>query len=489
VTRSADRRRITVRLRRGVRWHDGRPLTAEDVAFTFRHLIDRPHPRFTPQIRDVADVAATDSHTIELSLRRPSLGFEDQPLADVPILPRHLWQDLPRERLAPPGPPIGSGPYRLAERRRGELYRFEANRRYFRGRPLVQRIDVPIIRRPEATFDALEQGDVDAIPVNLTSEALGQLRGSDVRVASGRAYLGTVLMFNTRRPPFDRLAVRRAVAEALDLERIVRTLGAGAGERIAIPAERGYLHPSSPWAAPRDLHRFDATAARVALAELALPEVQVLAPRNDPLRLEAGRQVVLALRRAGARAALRRVSAESLARAVGQDGFGANFEAAIWSTPALASYDPAFLAAVFGNPAAPLNYPGYRSIRFQRLAGEVDAAATRGARRRAVAAELRQLARDLPVVPLFFAEGQFAYRPGAYEAWTYVHGSGILDKRSFLPHRRPRGRAPAVGDPVDRGGSSSGSGYLLAAALLVGLVLLAAAVRAGAAVAARGRRR
>ncbi len=477
---------VTVELRRGVRWHDGRPLTADDVAFTFGYVARRPHPRFTPQLRDVESVEAVDRDTVVFRLERPSLGFSDQPLADVPILPRHLWEGVGPGGLAPTGLPVGSGPYRLVEHREGELYRFEANRRYFRGEPGARAIEVPIIRRPQATFDALRERRVDAVPVSVPADARG-LRGVDVAVAEGTSYVGTVLMLNVARPPFDRLEVRRAVAQALDLGRITRA-SAGGELRGAAPADRGYLHPDSPWAASSVLHRFRPEAARIAFAELGVPPITVLVPRNDPTRVEAGRQVVLALRRAGASARLRELQPAALARAVGQDGSAPGFEAAIWSAPPLASYDPAFLQALFGDPAStPLNYPGYSSERFERLARAVSSAGTVRARRRAVDRELRLLARDLPVIPLFFGAGAFAYRPAAYDAWEFVRGAGILDKRSFLPRRGRPAAAPPVVDPRDEGEGDDGLSLL--PFLLAGgaLLALAAAWRLVSGVTARPR--
>ena len=463
---------VTVDLRRGVRWQDGRPLTAGDVVFTFAYMGRRPHPRFTPQLRDIESVRAADADTVVFTLERPSLGFIDQPLADVPILPRHLWQGVTSDRLAPRGLPVGSGPYRLVEHREGELYRFEANRRYFRGEPGARAIEVPIIRRPEATFEALRERRVDAVPVSVPADARG-LAAVDVELAGGISYIGTVLMFNLARPPFDRPEVRRAVARALDLGRITRA-AAGGELQGAAPADRGYLHPRSPWAASSLLHRFQPQAARTDFAELGVPPITVLAPRNDPTRVEAGRQVVLALRRAGAIARLRELGPTALARAVGQDEFAPTFQAAIWSAPPLASYDPAFVHALFGDPATTrLNYPGYGSEPFERLARAVSSAATLAARRRAVDRELRLLARDLPVVPLFFGAGAFAYRPAAYDAWVFVRGTGILDKRSFLPGRSRPGAAPPVLDPRDEPEGDDGPPLL--PFLLAGGGLLAAA--------------
>ena len=469
VTRSPDRRTVTVRLRPGVRWHDGVPLTANDVAFTFRFVAAHPHPRFTPQLADVEEVRAPDRLTVSIALRRPSLGVADQPLADLPILPEHIWRALPEGQLAPAGPPVGSGPYRLVEHRRGERYRLRANPRYFRGRPRVRTLTVPFIRDVDDTIRALENRRVDMVPVSLTRRHLDRLRGFSVRVVRGESYLGTVLMLNLRRPPFDRPLVRQAVARALAIERIAGAVGG------AEPAARGYLHPASPWSSPAVLHRFDPDAARDALGGLALPDLEVLAPDNDPTRRVAGRLVALDLRRAGVRARVRELSASALGRAVGVDGAPPTFQAAIWSIPPLASYDPAFLRTVFGSDPsdARLNYSGYRSGAFAALAERVAAAPERGERRRAVEEELRLIARDAPVVPLFFSQGAFAYRPAAYDGWVFVKGVGILDKRSFLPgERAAAGRTPG-GEPVD---VSEDSGFPLGVFGVISVVALAAAV-------------
>lgn len=448
-------KRVTIQLRRGVRWHDGKPLTAADVAFTFGYFAKRFHPRFTPQLEAVERVQALNRGTVQFTLRHASPGFEDQPLSDVPILPRHLWQGLPAGQVAPKGLAVGSGPYRLVRHRRGKGYRFRANRAYFRGRPRVQTIKVPIIRGFDQTVRALERRKVDMIPVTIPESEQDRLRRSVFKTDFGALYTGTTLMFNLRRPPFDRPQVRRAVASALDLRRITRAKDVGGSD--AKPADRGYLHPDSGWASPSTLRRFEEGRARSALAALDLPRIRVMAPDNDPVRRQAGRQVVLALKRAGAKAVLRELPPQRLAAAVGQDGSSPSFEAAIGSSPPLASYDPDFLRAVFGSRRAPLNYSGYRSRNFDRLAARAAAATNPETRRRTVQSELELLTKDAPVVPLFFPEGAFAYRPQVYDGWRFIEGIGILDKRSFLPaNTRPSRRGP--GDIVPAGSDRSGGG-------------------------------
>ena len=470
-------RRVVVRLRDGVRWHDGRALTARDVAFTYDFMRARRHPRFAPQLRAIETVQATDARTVEFRLRHPSIGFADQPLADVPILPAHLWRDVAPGLRAPPGAPIGSGPYRFAGRRSDGGLRLAAVPGYFRGRPRVDRVEVPIIPDAAQMITALRRGSVDTLPISLTPEQQESLESISVRIARGPLYLGTMLMFNLRRAPLNRVAVRRALAGALDLKRIARAAGA------ATPASTGPLNPRSRWA-PRAAPVRRPRGGRP-LERLNLPELRVLAPVVDPLRLEAGRQVVLALQRAGAEARLVAVSRARLARAVGEGGLTPSFELAIWAIPALASFDPDYLGAVFGPRAAGgvLNHTGYASARFERLSREVAAAPSVAERREAVAALLQRLGRDVPAVPLLFGQGAFGYRSTSQVGWSFVAGSGILDKRALL--RAPPDRAPAAA-PARRASRDDGDGTGLLTYLAVGMLALALLLAGAAAI---GRRR
>ncbi|MBW3609475.1 MAG: hypothetical protein KY463_14235, partial [Actinobacteria bacterium] len=402
-------------------------------------VAERYHPRFTPALRDVRRVRAPARLAVTIDLRRPSLGFDDQPLADLPILPRHRWQQLPAGRLAPRGLPLGSGPSRLVRAQPARGYAFRANRGYFLGVPRVREIRVPIIRDAQRTYEALRRRRVDMVPLGLPPAAASEFASMlGIALRRGPSYTGTALFFNLRRPPFDRVAARRAVAAALDLGRIARNVAP------AVAADEGFIHPESRWSPRRRLHRFAPRSASAAGATLGPSVVRVLAPANDPVRVEAGRQVVLALRRAGARATLMRRPREQFERALGIDGSTPDFEAAIMGTPPLVSYDPGYLTRLFGaDPrTAPLNVGGYRSEQFEALARRVASAPDPQARRRATLAELELIGRDVPAVALFFPRGTYAFRPAIYDGWVFVKGTGILDKRSFTPRATPAGAQP-----------------------------------------------
>lgn len=471
ITRDSTKRIVTVRLRQGVKWQDGKPLTAADVAFTYTYMARHPHPRFSPELQDIEGVRATDALVVEFTLSRPSLGLEDQPFADVPILPAHLWRGLPSNRRAPAGLPVGSGPYRLVSHRVGRSYRFDANREYFRGTPSIARIDVPVMKTEDALTRALRERQIDAAPVTIAPgttlrSALG------VRISDEISYNGTMLLFNVDGRPFDRRAARQAVASALNLDRLAGNATGAAGGTV--PAERGILHPRSPWAVAGILHRYDQQAARVAFAEQGIGAFRIVAPRNDPVRRETAQRVVRALRGVGARVKLVELSPARLDRVLGRRGEPATFDAAVLGIPALASYDPAFLRAVFGDPSvATLNDGGYRSDAFDALADRVASARTLRERREAVKEQLRLLARELPAVPLLYGGGAILYRPAVYDQWVGIKGTGILDKRSFL-----RGVPAGAGgnalaaDPRDLTDSSDDQGFSLVPVIVVFLALV-----------------
>jgi len=481
---SPDATRFTLHLNPGARWHDGTPVTADDVRFTFGYVAGRPSARFSAEVAEVASVAVPDRATVVITTRRSAPGFADQTLADLPILPAHLWQNLPAGQDTPSGLAVGSGPYRLVERPAGGGYRFEANTGYFMGTPSVSQIVVPLISDFANTLSSFRGRDIDLIPLRLPPDDVKAVEGITGRVARGPSYWGAQLVFNVRRPPFDDPQLRQAVAKAIDLDRLARTVG------DSVPADQGLLHPASTWAPGTSLKVTDEAGAKTALAGVT-QSVEVLSADNDPVHLEAARQVALALERAGLKAASATRPVADLNRALGADGAKPDFTLAVTTLGPASSYDPDFLARLFGSATATTS--GYSSAAFDKIAGRVATTVDPAARRTAVTEELRLLATDLPTLPLLFPNGAFAYRPSAHDGWQYVKGVGVLDKQSFLgPGAGERGAAPTTNAPsvVDPSGitpadEKSGRGLPFA---LVPIGMAAAAVALMALAVTRRRR-
>ncbi len=465
--------RLVIRLREGAKWHDdGSRVTAADVEFSYEYFKSRYHPRFTPQLEPVVDAEVVDDDTVAINLDHATPGF-NQVLADIPILPRRLWEGL-AEGQTPDGLPVGSGPYRLVRHRVGKSYRFRENPDYYLGQPKVGTIDVPFMSDFDETIRALQNKKIDMIPATLPEAFEEELRGPTVEIGSGTLYGGTVLMFNTRQAPFNSRRARRAVSSALDLSQIARTTVGS--DPLSFQADRGYVHPASGSAAEGVLHRFDEARARSELAALDLPPIRVLTPDNDPIRLEAARRIVIALKGVGAIATTEEMPPGELAAAVGQDGSSPTFDVAIWSAPPLASYSSDYLSLVFssrGEDVAPLNYSGYSNPAFDRLDEKAERETNPFDRSALVRRQLRLLTEDAPVVPLFYPKGAFAYRSSRYDEWLYVEGTGILDKQSFLPTEISSGKGSGASPFGASGPSGSGIGTLgIVALAMIGAVLL-----------------
>ena len=166
-----------VKLRDGVTWHDGVPFTADDVVFTYTSFRDGSPNRYTHHVNEVPKIdhiTAEDSRTVKFVCGYPCPSLGPITLADLPILPKHIWSNV-KEPQTYKELPIGTGPYKMVEMRADQLYRFEANADYFMGKPLVDELVMPIVPDPNAAFTALKTGEVDVVARDVPPELRAEL--------------------------------------------------------------------------------------------------------------------------------------------------------------------------------------------------------------------------------------------------------------------------------------------------------------------------
>jgi peptide/nickel transport system substrate-binding protein len=156
---------VTLHLVKNAVFHDGQPVTSEDVAFSIM-AIKANHP-FQTMLAAVDKVETPDPATavIRLSHPSPSLLLATSP-ALMPILPKHIYGDGQDLKTHPANlKPIGSGPYRLTEYRQGEYYTLEKFDKFFiPGRPKLDKIVVRLVSDQNAALVSMERGDVQALP-------------------------------------------------------------------------------------------------------------------------------------------------------------------------------------------------------------------------------------------------------------------------------------------------------------------------------------
>lgn len=230
---SADGRTIRYRLRPGVRWSDGAPVTAADVLFTLRAILDPSNPVRSHEGYDLIDRAdAAGPRTVVFHLKHAwapavmtyfSYGFSPQF-----VLPAHvLSRQYPLARAAfNAAPAVGDGPYRFLSWRRGEGLRYAANALYWRGRPRVATLSVSTIPDPSTNLLLLQSGGLDW---NLIAPSqLAVVRPDpNLRFVSVPTAVVAGLAFNTAHAPLDDVRVRRALAMSVDRAEISRKITLG----------------------------------------------------------------------------------------------------------------------------------------------------------------------------------------------------------------------------------------------------------------------
>jgi peptide/nickel transport system substrate-binding protein len=213
--------RLTFKLRHGVKWHDGQPFTAKDVQCTWRMLIGKgdtqdfhrnPRKVWYSKLQDVS-VNGDDEATFELSEPQPSLPVL---LASAfsPVYPCHVPQQAMRTK------PIGTGPFKLVDFKRGDSIRLVRNPDYFKkDRPFLDEITFRVIDSRATRMLAFSTGDFDiTFPSDVTVSLMKDIKARAPNAVCQVTPAGTQvnLMVNRVNPPFDNPDIRKAMSLALD---------------------------------------------------------------------------------------------------------------------------------------------------------------------------------------------------------------------------------------------------------------------------------
>ncbi len=223
---SPDRRVLTFQLRTSVHWHDGAPTTAADVRFTLdaARAPETGYPRLN-DLSGVTSVAAPDDSTVVIRFAGAVDRFPDV-LTDLSIVPSHLLDTVPRARFRQAEwneHPVGNGPFRFVTHEANRRWVFAANPDFpaeLGGRPALDRFIVVVVDEPTTKLAALTSGELDVAGIQ-PAHASFVRRNPALEVVSYPLNFTYGLVFNTRRPPFDDIRVRRIASGALDRQEIV----------------------------------------------------------------------------------------------------------------------------------------------------------------------------------------------------------------------------------------------------------------------------
>jgi len=449
---SADQRFWTYRLRPGMKWSDGTPLTAEDVAYTFNRIIDGKYEKtnFGSYTASMVRAEALDDVTVRIEVSKPS------PVMDhlfVFILPKHIWESIDGKEVrkydnegTPESPTVGSGPYVMVERQPGQFIRLMANPNWYGGERPVDEIVFRVFNNADALGQALKSGEIDfahgldlgvyeslqGIP-EITTVSASPASYSEVAFNTGAA-LEDGTPIGDGNPLLKDPALRQALQWAVDRQAIVdRVLGGqGAAGSTVIPplytqwhldpanpysydpAKAGQLLDAAGYALGDDGVRVDAQGNRLSF--------ELLYRNDDPNSKKSSEFVQSYFGDVGVEVQLKGVSEDALYEIVGQG----NFDMFEWGWGV--EPDPNYMLSTFtcgsrsyeedGTIYANLSDSFYCNPEYDELF-EQQATETDFAERQAIVREMQQMLYDAGVyLVTYYANGLEAYRNDRFTGWV-----------------------------------------------------------------------
>lgn len=435
---SPDGMSYTVHLRKDIEWHDGRPFTADDVAFWMYTMLNpktrAPSRAFFGAVAGYADltnpdhpadpaslakkpVEVLDRSTVRFNLSYPYAAFLG--VLTCPrggLVPKHALEGKDINTAEFNVRPVGSGPYRVAEWRKGDSIALAAFDRYFRSRPAIRQIVFRVIPDPVVRTQALRTGGIDLLDDPPTDELDKFREGGQYSVIGVYTPSYQYLGFRLDRAPFSDIRVRRAISHAVDFDIIVRKVLRSYGVRATGPL------PPTSWAYSPKVAKYpyDLTKARQLLAEAGYVPGQDGTMQKDgrPLRFtlkgDQGSQAVRdsaviiqdQLARAGIQAEIRLLDFPTFVRQL----FASDFEGILVGWTGHPDPDPFSYTIWHSSQWNGRNFAHYKNLEVDRALEEARRTPDQAKRREAYVRFQQILADDTPYVWGYYQKEMYVYR-------------------------------------------------------------------------------
>ncbi len=243
---------IEIKLRQGLVFHDDKPITADDVVFTFKYFVSNKQPVLSQYLLSLADVVKKDDYSVVFYLKYPDAAFLTTALYMIPIIPKHVWENIPDpasltedqiQRIVK----VGSGEFMNPVWVKKEYISLEVFPKHFAYKGLkIGDVNIPPIKTSkiiikyygnlDGLVNALIKKEIDMTAPSLLPAHIDLLQQYNyIKIIKARSFaLSADLMFNIRRSPFDLREVRQALLYAIPYDYIINVIFKGY-------AEKGYI--------------------------------------------------------------------------------------------------------------------------------------------------------------------------------------------------------------------------------------------------------
>ena len=252
-----DKTTVDIVLRPNTKFHDGKPATVEDVKFTFDFILKHKFPAMGRITDAVASAEIAGDNTVRLKLKQPSAPFVANVLGYAFLAPKHIWENVPANLATPADwpndKPIGSGPWKLMEWRKGEYIQFAANKDFYMP-PKLDGFIAAVVPQMESMVGMLERGNSDLLTWNLDMTLGARIsQNPDLEVVRTPTHGQHEVRMNLTMAPCSNKAFRHALQHATDRKKILDIIFSGAG----VVSKGAPITPAlETWASP-DLKPFE----------------------------------------------------------------------------------------------------------------------------------------------------------------------------------------------------------------------------------------
>ncbi|MEO3892012.1 ABC transporter substrate-binding protein [Nonomuraea sp. B5E05] len=411
---------VTFTLRQGVKWSDGKPFTADDVAFTFQMLKD--NPELNRNALEITGAEALAPDKVRIDFENTSYAKLFNIAGNSPIVPKHLWEKQKDPVTFTNSKPVGTGPYTLSKFS-AQLYEMVKNPSYWQpGKP-----EVPVLRFPAYTANAvqtaLQQGEVDWAGAFVPDIQKIYVQGKPEQNKFFFPPEGVVtLLPNLTHPILSKPEVRQAISLAIDRDKIVRV------------AERGYTKVAHPTGVPMPGgEAYVPPEYKDAAFKVDLAKAKELLKGVDPAKLKftllvpspftdwvnAAQLIREDLAKIGITVDTRGVAFQDWVSKVGKG----NYELSIRATASGPTPYYQMRSMLFGGLAEPVgesatgNYQRWKDAETDRLIEEYAATEDKAEQQKTTQGLGKIMVEKLPTLPLFYSPSWAQYRTNKYVGW------------------------------------------------------------------------
>lgn len=388
-------------------FHDGTPLTSEDVVYTMIEILAPNHGRFKTAYDKIDSIEADGPDKVVITLKEPFGPLLTLLTSfDAPILPKHIYEGTDALTNPANNEPIGSGPFKFANWELGERVEIVRYDDYFRQDEvaLLDRIILRTVPQDVARSTALEVGEADLVwgfylpPADLARHQMNPDLNTWTGITTPSLYF---VFVNTNTPGLDDPLVRRALMHAIDREQIVEQAQGGLGQAASGPFGAGFSYLYSETTDYREIYPYDPERARELLAEAGVSDLKLRFVYDSARGAFASAADIIRdqLRQVGIQLELQPAERAVMVERVYNGDYDLTMQSFTSSGDPAIGYHRIYQSAEPGTPF--VNATGYSNPELDAWLNEAGAVASVEERAALYAKASEVLAQDVPVLVLF----------------------------------------------------------------------------------------